>query len=293
MKRSSLDHLRCPNCHFVLELEILSESDEVAEGFLSCSRCYRKYPIILGIPILWPELESYLSNRAQLGGYLMLQAKHDGTKSFVKNSLRQIKQKNSDITQIESNWVKTYKNSLRSRFYQQIKRTLQKIPKFEMVLEHGCSIGYITNFLAKKHEIVFGIDQSFPAILEARKNQARNVDFFVADSLKSPFEQKKFGLVVGLNLLELTEPTDFLDVISSQVHGMIVISDPYDYERGHNSVKNKLDPIALRTELEKRGFTLVYNTKKPSFVPWRLNINSRLSLHYKVDLVVGFRQVCG
>ena len=92
--------------------------------------------------------------------------------------------------------------------------------------------------------------------------------------------------MVGLNLLDIIEPTNLLDVISSEVHGMIVISDPYDYERGHNSVKNKLDPISLRTELAKRGFKLIHNTKKPSFVPWRLNINSRLSLHYKVDVIV-------
>lgn len=287
MKRSSLPHLRCPNCTFPLELEISSEvGDEIAEGFLFCSRCDSKYPIILGIPILWPKLEAYLSNRAQLGGNLMLQVKNDTIRSFVKNALGQIKQKNSDVTQIENNWVKIYKNSLRSRFYQKIKKTLQKIPKSKTVLEHGCSIGHVTNLLAKKHGVVFGIDQSFHAILEAKKAQPQNADFFVANSLKSPFGKKKFGLVIALNMLELIEPLDLLKTISSQCDGMIVISDPYDFERGKHSIRNKVDAMSLRVELERLGFEIVDSTKKPSFLPWKLSVNPRLSLHYKVDLVV-------
>ena len=286
MHQFSLKYLRCVNCYGRLDTEILEQSHEIEEGFLVCNNCGNKYPIISKIPILYSNLTSYLSNRAQLGGYLMTRAKNEKIKSFVKNSLKKIKNSNSDVTPIEKRWVVTYKNSIKSKFYSHIKNSLKKLPKSDLVLEHGCSIGYVTKYLATKHDTVFGIDQSFFAILEAKQNNFKNLDFFVANSLNHPFGKNKFGLIVGLNLLELIEPLDLLDILSKQARNMILISDPYDFERGTNSVKQRVDSKSLRSELEKKGFAISSNTKKPRFLPWKLNINSRLNLHYKVDLIV-------
>lgn len=286
MRHSSLEYLRCVNCISKLELQSCKESDEVEEGFLFCSNCRRMYPIISKIPIMWPNLSSYLSNRARLGGYLMLQSKNPELKSFVKKSLKEINKNTTDVTKVEERWVQTYKNSLKSKFYSHMRDHIRNLPRYVAVLEHGCSIGYIAKELAKRHDLVFGVDQSFFAILEAKKSNYANLDFFVANSLKPPFGERKFGLVVALNILELIEPLDFLNLISSQVKGTIIISDPYDFERGQNAVKNKLDSKLLRLEIERRGFKLINETKKPRFIPWRLNINSRLSLNYKVDLVI-------
>ena len=286
MQEFSLEYLRCVNCSSTLELEVFEKSHEIKEGFLLCLNCNSRYPIISKIPILWSDFVSYLSNRAQLGGYLMNQAKNPALKSFVKNSLKKISRQSTDVTQIEKRWVTTYKNSLKSKFYNHVKNSIKRLPKSGLVLEHGCSIGYITHYLAQKHDIVFGIDQSFFAIIEAKKNNMRNLDCFVANSLRPPFGKTKFGLVVGLNILELIEPLDFLKVISSQLKGTLVISDPYDFERGKDTVKHRVDAKSLRAELREHGFVLVQNTKKPSFIPWKLNVNSRLSLNYKVDLIM-------
>ena len=265
---------------------MFEKSSEIKEGFLLCLRCDSKYPIISKIPILWSDFVSYLSNRAQLGGFLLNQAKNAKLKSFVKNSLKKINKPITDVTPIEKRWVITYKNSLKSKFYNYVKKSIKRLPKSGLVLEHGCSIGYITHYLAQKHYTVFGIDQSFFAIAEAKKNNIKNLDYFVANSLRPPFGKRKFGLVVGLNMLELIEPLDLLKVISSQLKGTLLISDPYDFERGKDSVKHRVDEKSLRSELKKLGFVLVQNTSKPSFVPWKLNVNSRLSLNYKVDLII-------
>ena len=286
MHQSSLEYLQCVNCSGTLELEILGQSHEIEEGFLTCDNCDVIYPIISKIPIMYSDLTSYLSNRAQLGGYLMTGAKNEKIRSFVKNSLRKIKNSRTDVTPIEKRWVTTYKNSIKSKFYSYIKNSLDKFTKSDLVLEHGCSIGYVTKYLATKHATVFGIDQSFFAIMEAKRNNFKNLDFFVANSLNHPFGKNKFDLVIGLNLLELVEPLDLLDVLSKQASDVILISDPYDFERGTNSVKQTVDSQSLRLELEKRGFFIIYNTKKPKFLPWKLNINSRLHLHYKVDLII-------
>jgi|SRR5579864_3148521 len=286
MHNFSLDYIRCVNCNSNLEIEILEQSYEIEEGFLVCNNCGNKYPIISKIPIIQSDFTSYLSNRAQLGGYLMTRSKNEKIKSFVKNTLKKIKNLHSDVIPIEKRWVITYKNSIKSKFYSYIKNSLDKLPKTDFALEHGCSIGYITKYLATKHDTAFGIDQSFFTILEAKQNNFPNLDFFVANSLNHPFGKNKFGLVVGLNLLELIEPLDLLNVLSNQASDIILISDPYDFERGTNSVKQKVDSKSLRSELERRGFVITANTKKPKFLPWKLNINSRLNLNYKVDLII-------
>ena len=214
----------------------------------------------------------------------MNNVKNSKLKSIIKNSPEKISKNLEDVTDLEKGWVVTYKNSLKSKFYSYIKNSLEKIPKSKLVLEHGCSIGYITKFLAKKHQTVIGIEQSFFAILEAKKNLKKNMDYFVANSLFTPFGDRKFDLVVGLNVLELIEPLDFLKVVLSQLKGILIISDPYDFERGKNSVR--LDSKSFRDELKKHGLVFTQKTEKPSFLPWKLNVNNRLSLNYRVDLII-------
>ena len=93
-------------------------------------------------------------------------------------------------------------------------------------------------------------------------------------------------MIVGLNVLELIEPLDFLKTVSLQVKGILIISDPYDFERGKNSVRLRVDSNSSREELKKLGFVFMQKTEKPSFLPWKLNINERLSLYYRVDLII-------
>jgi 2-polyprenyl-3-methyl-5-hydroxy-6-metoxy-1,4-benzoquinol methylase/uncharacterized protein YbaR (Trm112 family) len=286
MHESSLVYLRCINCKSELELETFEKSDEIEEGILLCKNCGRQFPIISKIPILWSNLSEYLSNRAALGGNFLISIKNSKLKYMVKESLAKINKNHEDISNLEQRWVNTYRNSLKSKFYSRVRQSLKKIPRCKLVLEHGCSIGHITKNLAQKHEIVFGIDQSFFAISEAKKENCKNLDYFVANSLFPPFGDRKFELVVGLNVLELIKPLDFLKVASSQVKGILMISDPYDFERGKNSVKNRVDSKSIRDELKKLGFVFMQKTEKPSFLPWKLNINERLSLHYRNDLII-------
>ena len=216
----------------------------------------------------------------------MLKAKTQKIQSLIKGSLQKIKQAQDDITDLEKHWVSIYKKSEKSLFNAKIKNAIQKLPKSKLVLEHGCSIGTISEQLAKRSEYVFGIDKSFFALSEAKKRQIKNCDFFVADSLSSPFGYKKFDIVVALNVLELIEPSELLKILKLQTRRFLMLSDPYDYERGKKSVKIKLDEKSIRTKLAQMGFKLLHKTQKPSFIPWQLNVNSRLELHYKVDLII-------
>ena len=287
MQESSLKYLKCVKCGHGLELESFDKKDEIVEGILECTNCNNTYPIISSIPFLIEDLPLYFSIRAKLGGYLLTTAKHQKIKHLIKKSLKEIRHLGEDTTDLEKNWVSIYKKSKHPAFVTTIKTINPKLKKCNFVLEHGCSIGTISEILAKHHGQVFGIDKSFFALLEAKKRKIKNSDFFLADSLSPPFLHKKFDMVVALNLLELIEPLKLLKIIDMQTDRFVLLSDPYDYERGKNSVKIRLDEKTLRTKLAQMGFKFIHGTSKPSFVTWKLDVNPRLELNYKVDVIVG------
>jgi len=287
----SVKYLRCVACTAFLDLEIFEKTDEIHEAFLRCTKCKRKYPIISSVAFLLQDFASYFSIRAELGGLLMLKSKSKKLQSFIRESLRKIEKVGKDTTKLERNWGSLYQKSSKSKFYNSIKKSIRKIPRCDLALEHGCSVGNISKAMAARNEKLFGIDKSFFAVLEAKRLDIKNADFFVSDSLAHPFGNRKFDLVVALNLLELIEPPDLLKMLSLQAGKFLILSDPYDFERGKNSVKNKIDAKTLRSNLAQKGFKLIQNTKRPSFVPWNLRINPRLELHYKVDLIVAKKRL--
>ena len=93
-------------------------------------------------------------------------------------------------------------------------------------------------------------------------------------------------MVVALNLLDIIEPLKLLKVLLYQTKRFVLISDPYDFERGKNSVKNRIDANEIRSNIEQNGFRLIQGTKQPNFIPWKLIVNNRLDLNYKVDMIV-------
>ncbi len=286
MKEFSLDYLRCIKCDSKLELDVFKKNREIEEGLLECKKCKSLYPIIEKIPIIWDDFPNYISNRRMLGGKLVNSVSNK-MKKFIKNSLTRNIKNLEDRTILEQRWTNIYQNSKRSRFYSTIKGELGKLSTSQLVLEYGCSIGIMGSFLADSNQTVFGIDRSFSAIKIAIKESKENLDYFVADSLSPIFGKTKFDLILALNLLELIEPVDFLKQIASQIQkGNLLITDPYDNDRGKNSVKNPLDENTLRKILRELKFKISSNTDCPSNIAWNLKLNPRTTLNYKVDLVI-------
>jgi len=287
MHEFSLTFLRCIRCGSKLELDVFKKETEIEEGILECKKCALYFPIIQKIPIIWDDFSKYISERMVLGGKLYNSVSHDKMKKFLKHSLSNSKRNTDDRTTLEERWSKIYQNSQKSKFYSIIKNELDAMPKSKFVLEYGCSIGIMSSFLADSNQNVFGIDKSFSAISIAKKTQKDNLDYFVADLMSDIFGKTKFDLILALNILELVEPKDLLQHISKQIlKGDFVISDPYDFDRGKNSVKKPLDEFALRTSLEELGFAITAKTKKPSYLTWNLKLNPRTTLNYKVDLII-------
>ena len=287
MLESTLKFIRCPKCNSNLNVEIYKNSNEIDEGILKCEKCQLKFPIIDKIPIMFIDFKKYISEHRILSGKLYRLSSSNEMKKFLKSSLNNLSWSKVDKTKIEDRWAQIYSNNKKNKFYKTIEKYLEVIPKSKLVLEYGCSIGIISEQLSNSSEMVFGVDKSFNAIQIAKKNKKSNADYFVSDFTATPFTNKKFDLIIALNVLELMEPNILLKQISKQISsGNIVISDPYDYERGINSVKDPINEYILRKNLKKLKFKISTKTKESSFIPWNLKLHDRASLNYKVDIVI-------
>lgn len=286
MKEFTLDYLRCIKCNSKFELDILKKYDEIEEGFLNCRNCKSICPIIDKIPIITDNFSSYISNRRKLGGRLV-NSVSPKMKLFLKKSLTKKNHHVEDRTNLEQRWAEIYQKSKKSKFYSIIKKIIEDIPSSKFSLDYGCSIGNTSKFLAESSKYTFGIDRSFSALQIAQKNSTDNLDYLVVDSLSPLFGNTKFDLILALNLLELVEPTRFLNYVGGQISkGHLVITDPYDYDRGKSSVKKPLYETTLRKKLQSLGFQVISGTTKPSYLTWNLKLNPRAILQYKVDLII-------
>ena len=287
MHESSLKYLKCSRCSGSLELEKLLESTEIEEGFLHCKKCKLDFPIISKIVILWDDFSNYISSRKILSGRLYRLATTKNMKNFLKSSFSHVKF-NEDRTNLEDRWAKIYQNSRKSRFYSMITRHIHSLPPSKLGVEYGCSIGLITSQMSKNCNYVLGIDRSFSALEEAKKSNKKNVDYVIADTFSNIFGKRNFELVVALNVLEIMEPLTLLKKISRQIsNGTAIISDPYDFDRGVNSIKNLVDEKSIRQLMRNLGFKITSETKTSSKIPWNLKLHSRANLNYKVDLIIG------
>jgi uncharacterized protein YbaR (Trm112 family) len=279
---TTVNFLSCLQCNSKLDVDVSSKDDEIVEGFLVCKNCSQKFPIIDKIPIIWNNFTKFLFKRRQLGEELYFLSKSEAMKQFVKSSM---KSTSSERSQIEKHWTEIYQNSTNSKFYQTLKKFLSTIDS-KISLEYGCSIGTVSSFLGRQSENAFGIDRSFYAIQIAKRKKLPNVDYVVSDALFPIFGRQKFDLIVGLNILELINPPDLILHVAKQIEsGHFVLTDPYDFERGTNSVETRFDSDSLREFLLESGFQINKKTKQPAFIPWNLEINKRTTLNYQVDLI--------
>ena len=293
MHESSIELIRCLRCGSKLELDVFHQENEINEGLIICNKCNLIFPIIEKIPILWNDFSNFLSHRKLLSGQLYRLTHTSKMKNFVKNTLKNTKFSEDDRSNLEERWSKIYQDNNKSHFYSVIKSNLDSIKGSSFVLEYGCSIGIISSHLCKHDKTgrIFGIDRSFPALQQAKKIFKPNLDYFLTDFLSPIFGKLKFDLIIALNVLELIEPSTFLKKISNQISsGHLILSDPYDFERGKNSVRKVVDEHTLRQNLIKLGFKISSSTSNPSFIKWNLKLNSRTQLNYLVDLIIASKK---
>lgn len=111
------------------------------------------------------------------------------------------------------------------------------------VLDVACGEGYGSNLLSYKAQKVCGVDVSIEAVENARKWYLRNnLEFFVADATKLPFQDGIFDMVVSFETIEhLSEENQHLFLSEAKrvlkPDGLLVISTP------DINIYNKYDKI--------------------------------------------------
>ena len=314
MKNSIVEQLVCvtKGCNSKLEIESIADKHgDCIEGFLDCNKCQAAYPILDGVAVIVNDLVAYASHRPKILGRWLVESKNRLMKEFLKEAAKHVKITSEDRYEIGGAWFAPYlsmhspkskvdkhfakiMNSRFDEFYRNIAELIfQKFSSQRLCLDLGCAVGTTAKALARKFDFVFGVDQSFSFIKEARKrNNAKNTEFLVVNSLELPFK-KNFDLIVSLNLIDLVDPKKLLTNIHSLLsnNGHVVLADPYDFRDEKGNPRPLYDSKNLRKLLNDIGFTIDESTSRESFIPWTLRIHNRAYLVYFDDLIIATKSI--
>jgi len=138
--------------------------------------------------------------------------------------------------------LKTHDVSLYEKF---IRKIFKYIKKGSKILEVGCGVGQVSNFLVEKEYDVTGVDISSLFINEAKKHG--KAKFYAGDSTKLPFKDKSFDAVISAETLEhIPNPRKALYEMSRVLRkGGIMI---HRFPNKQNLIKNLFVKITGQTK---------------------------------------------
>jgi ubiquinone/menaquinone biosynthesis C-methylase UbiE/uncharacterized protein YbaR (Trm112 family) len=271
----------CPSCVLEhgdgpeLDLQINSQSElRVIEGHLHCPDCRKLFPILHGVPILVPDVETYLSQS------IIHAISPSDTSDFVQQWLTESTGPSSAYT-LTRQYISTYAHAhynhqsphppeIDSGFTQLSKTASRFISPDANALDIGCSVGGSSFGLAESTKgLVLGVDISLSMIRFAQSalegkirygrrrvgtiydpishsvdnSRASQIDFWVADALYLPFKKSKFGHSQSIHLLDcVSDPSRHLIELIRilKPNSTFSIICPYDWSTGATSFSNWL-----------------------------------------------------
>jgi SAM-dependent methyltransferase len=343
MDMRMLSRLCCPaeSCAGSLELESAvvpprfaqaPHSRELLEGFVRCVRCRADYPVVAGVLLLPADPRTYVSAHYSLlltcaaaegalgpemlhylrsAGYELIELNRRDY-SYGHQSLY-VCPHYDDLGQAAAQNGGPFADFLRTRyqnFYELLlDEVLEHLNPNHLALDVGCNVGGLAYRLARHCGFVFGIDESFSAVLTARKlllhqpaaqtsyplpregrrfeeralslNKPENVEMMVADGTHLPFPPGGFDVVSCLSVLDcVPDPVALLRSLAGALRpgGILVLSDPYAWTPDSTHVSKWLgeatgesSTAALRNLLAEQ-FEILW---EQDAVPWILRENAR------------------
>ncbi len=203
MKNETIKELICPvivnekirdACGGGLDAEVVSEAGgEIIDGFLTCKRCGVKYPVINGVLILWPEIETYIRENCvniirAVGKKNIHKDVDDYFRDLLKSDYHKVIKDLSKRTgnfADENQYCLYYYDDLRSvnsspvfddliekyldhNAYKILEDSVRQLDsKGETAIDIGCNVGGVSHFLSGHFKFVYGIDASFKNVLDA------------------------------------------------------------------------------------------------------------------------------
>lgn len=280
MKKRHFDALKpiCPRCSRTINADYplvadrieASTDDEIIEGSLVCSNaaCRQEYPIIDGIPVLVPDVRSWVQ-----GHQWDMMARRDlamGSESLIGDCLDpgspfNISRQHTSIYAADHYGGDTDRNGAKS-VMALVDAGLGQLtgpspPAPGPILDLGCSVGGTSLHLAGHAggHPVLGVDLSWgmlrigrDALTDGRityslreiglvyrritrsvdTTDAALVDFWIADALALPFQPETFSLVVAMNVLDcVASPIQALGAIDGVLtrDGHCILATPFDW----------------------------------------------------------------
>lgn len=281
MRRSHFDTLQpiCPRCrrdqHLAVPIALTTVLEEdkhgIVQGILQCTgdTCYQEYPILDGIPILVPNVRTYISDNL---AYLTL-----------RNDLSEPIESLLGDAAGPSTWFDSNRQHLSTYAWDHyadldpaepsdgvqpgsvircMTRGLELSgpPGDGPVLDVGCAVGRTTfELAARTDDIVIGVDVNISHLRLAQRilrektvryprrrvgmaydrrefpvevPGADRVDFWACDAMVLPFGTDAFGLLLGMNVLDsVPSPIAFLGTVEDVLRpgAHAILSTPYDW----------------------------------------------------------------
>lgn len=238
MKQTLLDLLVCPHClpgEYPLRAAVqASHQDDILTGTLSCPNCQKTYPIQEGVALLDPQRQS-----------------PDPTNRYETPAVV--------ASYLWSHYGDLLGDEMATDAYQRWASLMQPAPG--TCLDGGCAVGRFAFEMAKKFDLVVGIDNSLAFIRTAREllTQRRlqlalpeegllqreltlelpaawptfNLDFIVADAQAIPFRSGSFAGIASLNMVDklpapLTHLTE-INRLAKPTGAQFLFSDPFSW----------------------------------------------------------------
>jgi ubiquinone/menaquinone biosynthesis C-methylase UbiE/uncharacterized protein YbaR (Trm112 family) len=298
------------------------------------TNCSRLYPIIHGCPILVPDVETWLTtnlhlilqqeipdqNVENIIGELV-------SPDTVYNISRQ--QQSSYCAdhyreEFPNKYVSYKTDNIISTVRRCLSRALELMPENSLpCIDIGCAVGGTTFDIAKERKsLTLGIDLNWPLLSISRKILNEGIisyphriignryerrtadvsypstklcDFWIADATCLPFKDNKFGLAIGLNIIDcLAEPQALLAEMLRIVidRGGISIACPFDWTSHATHYKSwiyggkELDQIVKTTKLptiNKEEKYLIMRSP-PEEIEWSIPLHERSAINYLTRL---------
>ncbi len=238
MKQALLELLICPHCRpqeSPLQVSIqAARQDDIITGSLSCPLCQKVYPIADGIAFLTPQQHiPQATNRYEMPAVV--------------------------ASYLWSHYGDLLGDDMATDAYQQWAGLMR--PSLGNCLDGGCAVGRFAFEMAKKFDLVVGLDNSVAFIRTARELMAKrrldlllpeegklqrpvtltlppdwptlNLDFIVADAQALPFRAKSFSGLASLNMVDkLPDPLAHLSEINRVAKpsgAQFLFSDPFSW----------------------------------------------------------------
>ena len=283
--------ISCPACERKLtlaEVSLLDSDQRVIHGTLKCA-CPREHPIIDGVPIIVPNLSTYLPGERQ-----SILRRHD--LPGWADDLLDLAVEDPDAERWRARTITTYAAtpsqdsalvSLSAALPQFVEEVLSRHPHgSKLGLDAGAAAGVLTRLLAKHVQHAVGLELAFDRVRRAREDslhQKPPVSFIAGLAENPPFSPGSFDVVLALNLLDVVaKPKTLLDklAICLAPGGLLILTTPFEYSTALTTLEDRIDGQELVPTLADR-FEILDDLPR---IPWHLPISER---HHDIYFVRG------